>query len=285
MIQNVMSDLTKRLITSSIAIFLVGSFIFLSQKNYFKPIFTLAVITIAIGAIYEFIKLVERKKVFLNKPLIFLSVFFQITSFFVSTQVGGFQILPLIVLFAIILTIFLLRLNKIEDAIEYIAHSVLALLYVALPLGLIIAIAYFNGGDGRFWLTYLLAVTKISDVGAYFGGKLLGRHKLAKKVSPNKTIEGAICGLICSILLSYFWGFYFIHYQNLYDHFSPSIFLALGAIIAILSQAGDLFESLFKRDADIKDSNVLPGLGGILDMVDSLLFTLPFLFLFLEAIS
>ena len=139
--------------------------------------------------------------------------------------------------------------------------------------------------DGRFWLVYLLAVTKISDVGAYFGGKFFGRHKLAAKISPNKTIEGAVIGLICSIAMSYlFYLFYNNNISSSSLNLNMMIFIFLGLMLGVLALLGDLIESLFKRDADIKDSSSLPGVGGFLDMIDSLILNIPFLFFFLEAL-
>ena len=115
----------------------------------------------------------------------------------------------------------------------------------------------------------------MTDVGAYFVGKFLGKHKLSK-LSPNKTLEGAVMGLVTAIAVSVLM--YYLGRKFAFENFSFTLFRSiwLGALIGVLGQAGDLAESLLKRDAKVKDSNQIPGLGGILDMLDSLLFTAPF---------
>ncbi|MBU6148593.1 MAG: CDP-archaeol synthase, partial [Verrucomicrobia bacterium] len=119
-------------------------------------------------------------------------------------------------------------------------------------------------------VVYLVAVTKMADVGGYFMGRLFGRIKLAPNISPSKTIVGAVFGLISSMLMSLLLSCY-INIQ----FFEAMI---LGLILGVAAELGDLAESVLKRDAQVKDSNQIPGLGGILDLIDSLLFTTPILF-------
>jgi phosphatidate cytidylyltransferase len=139
--------------------------------------------------------------------------------------------------------------------------------------------------DGRLWLAYLVAVTKITDMGGYFMGKMWGKSKLAPHLSPGKTLIGGIAGFISAILLSL--GFFllskYFQLESFKLNFIQAIFL--GGVIGIFSQLGDLAESLLKRDAKVKDSNTIPGVGGVLDFLDSLLFTLPVLYLFLKTIG
>jgi phosphatidate cytidylyltransferase len=127
----------------------------------------------------------------------------------------------------------------------------------------------------------LIAVTKITDVGAYFVGKLFGKHPLAPYLSPRKTIEGAIGGFCSAVALSLF--FCIIGRSVGWD---LSVWHAawLGMVIGILSQVGDLAESLLKRDAAVKDSNRIPGIGGVLDLLDSVLFTSPVVYFFIRAL-
>lgn len=122
----------------------------------------------------------------------------------------------------------------------------------------------------------------MTDMGAFFVGKKLGRHQLAAQISPKKTVEGAIGGLVTAVIssalippLASWIDSPFALQVTLWQT------LILGCLIGILSQIGDLGESLLKRDAGIKDSNQLPGLGGVLDMIDSLVFTLPLGYFFL----
>jgi phosphatidate cytidylyltransferase len=138
--------------------------------------------------------------------------------------------------------------------------------------------------DGRWWLIYVLAVTKMTDIGAYFCGKLFGKTKLAAYISPKKTIEGSLGGLIIGIVTSYVFS------EGMHGWLTPlpmiltvSQSIWLGGITSFLAQFGDLSESLLKRDMGVKDSNQLPGVGGMLDMMDSLVFTAPFIYIYLKA--
>jgi len=133
------------------------------------------------------------------------------------------------------------------------------------------SIAYhYDSYQGAFWLLYVLVLVWATDSGAYFAGKTFGKHKLAPKVSPGKTIEGLIGGLLLSLLIS------LIVYLN--DYFAISLCkLMISSIFAIfVSVLGDLTESMFKREANIKDSgHLIPGHGGILDRIDSLTAAIP----------
>jgi phosphatidate cytidylyltransferase len=149
-------------------------------------------------------------------------------------------------------------------------------------MGMVLGILYLTGGqDGRWWMAYLLCVTKITDIGAYFAGSLWGRLKLAPHISPGKTIEGAIFGLACALGASF--AFHLMSGVSAPGGFHLGTFewLFLGLIFGLTGQFGDLSESLLKRDANKKDSNDLPGLGGVLDAVDSLLFNAPILYIYL----
>lgn len=133
------------------------------------------------------------------------------------------------------------------------------------------SIAYFNNSyQGAFCLLYVLVLVWATDSGAYFAGRTFGKYKLAPKVSPGKTIEGFLGGVILSLIISII--VYFSHY------FPISFFnLIMSSIFAIFaSVVGDLTESMFKRDAKIKDSgHLIPGHGGILDRIDSLTAAVP----------
>lgn len=124
--------------------------------------------------------------------------------------------------------------------------------------------------QGAFWLLYVLVLVWATDSGAYFAGRAFGKHKLAPKVSPGKTIEGLLGGVILSLLISVI-----VYLSN---YFTISLYnLMVSSIFAILvSVLGDLTESMFKREANIKDSgHLIPGHGGILDRIDSLTAAIP----------
>jgi phosphatidate cytidylyltransferase len=136
---------------------------------------------------------------------------------------------------------------------------------------------------GAAWIVFVLAITFISDTGAYFTGRLWGQHRMAPYISPKKSWEGALGGLLFAMLA----GALLVHLLGLpIPTWAGAL---LGGIGSIAGQAGDLAESLIKRQVDIKDSgHIIPGHGGILDRIDSLLFTAPVLYyvitIFLEIV-
>jgi phosphatidate cytidylyltransferase len=131
--------------------------------------------------------------------------------------------------------------------------------------------------DGHLWIFFLISVAFCGDTFAFYGGKLFGKHKLSVKISPGKTVEGAILGLLGSVGMGYFFAILF------FPKFTSFRIIFLTSILGVICQLGDLWESVLKREAKVKDSGkLLPGHGGILDRVDSLFFSTPFLYYFLQ---
>ena len=131
--------------------------------------------------------------------------------------------------------------------------------------------------DGYIWVAGLVVMIWASDIAAYYGGHTLGRHKLAFVISPGKTLEGSICGVMGSIAVASV-----IHARWLPQIPLPKL-IALGFLTSVISQLGDLFESLLKRVVGVKDSGfLLPGHGGFLDRFDSLILAAPFYYLILK---
>ncbi|NLM21470.1 MAG: phosphatidate cytidylyltransferase [Peptococcaceae bacterium] len=153
------------------------------------------------------------------------------------------------------------------------AYSFLSIFY---PVGLFTILFFLRDlPDGKAWCFFVFILVWITDSGAYFIGSAFGESKLAPKVSPNKSIEGAIGGLVAACCFGLiFW--YLTRLGNLYA------VLLLSLLASIVSQVGDLFESALKRTASLKDSGaIIPGHGGILDRFDSLLFAIPIVYVFL----
>jgi phosphatidate cytidylyltransferase len=136
--------------------------------------------------------------------------------------------------------------------------------------------------DGNFYVLYFILVTKFSDLGAYCVGSLIGKHKMIPRISPGKTWEGFGGAIVVSTLVS----MVFAHFlkDRLYgmNYFHATI---LGILLSTAAVVGDLIESIFKREAKVKDSGRwFPGIGGILDLMDSLLFNAPIMYLYLRHI-
>lgn len=156
--------------------------------------------------------------------------------------------------------------------------TLLGVFYVTFLGGFIIALRvgfeYQNGLSTKL-LGFFFLVIMGADTGAYFAGRFLGKHKLAPKISPGKTVEGLIGGIIASLLLATLAHFWF------FPEFDLKVALPLAGIMVVISVLGDLAESAMKRGSDTKDAaNILPGHGGLLDRLDSLLFNAPILYYF-----
>ncbi|HMJ88794.1 MAG TPA: phosphatidate cytidylyltransferase [Candidatus Acidoferrum sp.] len=134
--------------------------------------------------------------------------------------------------------------------------------------------------EGSFYVLYFILVTKFSDLGAYVTGSLIGKHKMIPRISPNKTWEGFGGAIVISALVSV--GFYCLAKKHLYG-MNLLHAIVLGVLLSTTAVVGDLIESIFKREAKVKDSGTwFPGIGGILDLMDSLLFNAPLMYLYLR---
>lgn len=144
-----------------------------------------------------------------------------------------------------------------------------------------LCLAQLHTRQGPMYVLSLFVVIWIADIAAYFGGKRFGKHKLAPNISPGKTIEGAVCGVvgvIVWILISAHWQFSYA--AHLVERWGLIKAIGLASLLAIVSIVGDLFESLLKRRAGIKDSsNLLPGHGGVFDRIDAVIAVVPLAFL------
>lgn len=188
-----------------------------------------------------------------------------------------FQIIFLLLIFnlmgAAILSMPLYK--KGPDALNVVEKVVQGVIYIPASLCLIVLLR--GAPEGVAWIFFLLFMVFAGDTGALYAGKFFGKHKLSPSISPGKTIEGSIGGLIFSMIIGYIFVCLFLPHLN-----TPSIFL-LFVVVNFFAQAGDFFESQLKRTGNIKDSgNMLPGHGGILDRIDALLFATPVAYLFKE---
>ena len=182
-----------------------------------------------------------------------------------------------VLIVSVILTTSLqLVFRPIDGAIFSASTTIFAPLYVALPLAMIFPL--FQLKMGVFYFVFVALATIMTDAGAYFAGKWFGKHNAGLKVSPRKTYEGYIGGVVFAVAFNQ--GFLYL-WQHFTGHGGPEMlgYLEAGiltAVLSVVSVFGDLVESQLKRDAKIKDSaSMIPGHGGILDLIDALLFTVP----------
>jgi len=162
-----------------------------------------------------------------------------------------------------------------------ISTTLLGLMYVAWLLNFLQKINFFGHGvDGNFYLLYFILVTKLSDCGAYVVGSLIGKHKMIPRVSPGKTWEGffgaVVVSTVASVVFAHVAGNHLLGMTLVHA-------VILGIVLSVSAVIGDLIESIFKREAGLKDSGKLfPGIGGILDLLDSLLFNAPLMYLYMR---
>jgi phosphatidate cytidylyltransferase len=162
-----------------------------------------------------------------------------------------------------------------------ISTTLFGLMYVPWLLNFVQKINFFAGVDGHYYLLFFVIATKFSDIGAYCTGSLIGRHKMIPRVSPGKTWEGFGGALVFSSAASLVFS------QVIAPKHMPDMTwlhaLVLGLMLSATAVVGDLVESLFKREAGVKDSGRLfPGIGGILDLLDSLLFNAPLMYVYMR---
>lgn len=255
-------------------------------------LFFLAVLLIASLALYEFnsmVKLKDIKPLFLINLITLISVlvftfyvsmldFSSIRYYIVTQSVSIF--LSYFIFYFIALFIFTLFYRSQNPVLSF-SVTIGTLFYVLLPFISLMMLRLYNFGEihhqnsWRLLLTYFFSIW-ICDTLAYFIGKKWGNHKIAPTVSPKKSWEGAIAGLIGAILSFVMFSYIF----DLIIGFANSIYL--GAIIGVFGQIGDFVESSFKRDVQQKDSSKLLGHhGGILDRFDSIIFTAPIVLLYI----
>jgi phosphatidate cytidylyltransferase len=268
-------ELTKRVL---VALWGIPLLLILS---YLGGYFFFALVLIINGVtLFEYYNVYKEKQVYPYKwlgiafsSLIFVFVFFELYSEMLIVIIFGFILILLSQLknqqgsstYNMMMTF---------SGVVYISGFLLTLLYVRQYFGNYFSeISQGNEYLGGKYLVILWISIWICDTAAYFGGSVLGKHKLAPKISPNKTVEGGVFGLIFGVITFVFLGFFLMPEINI------KYFWISGFVVGIFGQLGDLIESRFKRDAGVKDtSTILPGHGGFLDRFDSIIFISPFLF-------
>jgi phosphatidate cytidylyltransferase len=170
---------------------------------------------------------------------------------------------------------------RASDALSTKVILFMAPVYVGLPLGMLVWVRLVHGGEA---LLLPIVIVAASDTAQYYTGRAIGRRKLAPRISPSKTIEGAVGGLVAAAIVATFLAPRWLGPADTATGLaSPLVGAAVGVTLALAGMAGDLFESFLKRRAGVKDSSsVIPGHGGVLDRVDSHLFAAPLYYLMLR---
>ncbi len=283
-----MSSLAWRLLSSALLVSLVLATLFCFPLWVFAAV----VMGFVASGLYEFFTMVRHRGILVHRPLsIALGVIFTSLVAWRSLVQPGLVPAPLlgagatmmswmwdIFWPATIVLIFIrqfMRENTFE-ALGGLATTLFGLAYVAALFSYLFYIRTTHPSQGAWLVLFLIFVTKIGDVGAYVVGHWLGRHTLMPRISPRKTREGFIGAVVFSALAA-LWAQPMLGQQRIFGHAPlPILSCLVGVILGIVGQLGDLAESLLKRDCQVKDAGtVFPGIGGVLDVIDSLLFTAP----------
>lgn len=246
-------------------------------------VYFLAIVLLIVGiSVVEFYGLEQKK----NRNPLFIpglvgALLLVLAGYFFDAQVLGTVWLALCLLY---LLIELFR--GVPEPLANAGATILGVTYSAVFFGHMVLIRelpnhldnpmVYYGAAGR-WLMMMFFIIWVCDTAAYLIGSAIGKHKLMKRVSPNKTVEGTVAGFIFAILTAWLCHIWFINGITWVDS------LVIGVICGTIGQLGDLVESLFKRDAGVKDSSkLIPGHGGMLDRFDSLTFSAPVVFIYLK---
>lgn len=265
-----MTTHAKRVLTGIIVVPLLVALI------YFAPAwaFTIVILFVALLSLNEFYSMTSPEA---PQTIVFFN-YLSTAGLFCSLLVKGPYFIAILPLFIILpLALFMARYQKKPPKIGEIGQILMGPFYICLPLMLLVVIAGLP--RGQWWVFFILAVIFAGDTGSFYVGRSLGKHKLSR-ISPGKTWEGTIGGLLSNIAAAGIYGYLF------FPSLSVTSIVVLAIAIGISGQIGDLAESMLKRISKAKDSGtVLPGHGGLLDRIDGLLFAIPILYLYLSYMS
>lgn len=264
-----MSSFTQRLFSGLIYVILFIGAVWYSKESF-----------LTLTAIFGLICIREFSQLIKSKPYVAFTVFVALIYFFATMDesISGVLILLGLALMGSIQMLMFLFSKKMGIPKNVILKEDLSIRYLVLSFGFLMFLPFYNGVYQPYIIIYLLLMIWSNDSFAYLIGKNFGKTKLYESVSPKKTIEGFIGGVIFTTITAYVISCYS-------DLFSPIEWICLSLLVSVLGTAGDLVESKFKRLSGVKDSgNIMPGHGGMLDRLDSLLFVAPFVYLYIYLI-
>jgi phosphatidate cytidylyltransferase len=274
---NLSKNLIYRTLTGIVFVTILLSSILCSQY-LFVAIFGLIEL-LALSEYHQLISQDQRAKLIRNLNLTGGFLLFICT--FISFLTNTGLLLSFIPYLLFILLLFILQLYvKNENPIRSLAYSLLGQVYIAVPFSLLHYLAYsydyLGQGYHHAYLLALFVIIWVNDSFAYVFGVTLGKHRLFERISPKKSWEGFIGGMICAIGSGAIFSL-------CYDAFPLAGWIGFAVVIVVFGTFGDLVESLFKRTLNVKDSGtLLPGHGGILDRFDSMIFAIPALVAYIE---
>ncbi|WP_047984851.1 phosphatidate cytidylyltransferase [Ornithinibacillus californiensis] len=261
----------QRILTGVIALVLFIPFVIYGDLPFTVVIYLLATI-----GLYELLKM---HKITWHSPaglIAFLLLWLLLSpsiAEYVAFMIPTYSVQIMIVLVLILLAYTVLLKNKFT--FDDVGFVLLAVLYVG--MGFFYFLETRNSTDGLAHVFFALLLIWSTDTGAYFTGRALGKHKLWPEISPNKTVEGALGGIVLAIIVGIVFD---VIYQFPYGIIT---IIVISLLVSVFGQIGDLVESAFKRHYNVKDSGtILPGHGGILDRFDSAIFVFPVLHLILQ---
>lgn len=280
----------RRLLSSLVLWAIVLGGLFSSNRLLSDYLFLVIILFLAATGLAEFYGLVETRGLvcfkgwgILGGLLLMLGTFLNLTGNLGTSgspaRVNDFET-SFLILFVLGLCLRQLVSRSNAAGIVGISTTLFGLMYVSWLLNFIQKINFFPGVDGRYYVLYFVVITKFSDTGAYSVGSMIGRHKMIPRISPGKTWEGFWGAIAVSVLASVIFVHFLGHNMR---GMNWKHAIVLGIILGVAAVVGDLIESLLKREAGVKDSGkFFPGIGGILDLLDSLLFNAPIMYLYLR---
>lgn len=280
----------RRLLSSVVLWTVVISSLFSGNKLIADYVFLLIMVLLAGFGLVEFYGLVEKRDFYcFPKWGVAAGIMLMVFTFLHLSGTLGIHGSPprvndfetgFLIFFVLGLCVRQFVSHTSTSGILAISTTLFGLMYVPWLLNFIQKINFFQGVQGNFYVLYFILVTKFSDLGAYCVGSLIGKHKMIPRISPGKTWEGFGGAIVVSTLVS----LTFAHFaKDKLFGMTPLHAVILGIILSASAVIGDLIESIFKREAGVKDSGkFFPGIGGILDLLDSLLFNAPLMYLYLR---
>lgn len=269
-----MNETLKRAISGAVYILLLIFSIICCVETFFILFGLFLVI-----AVYEFCSLVQLNKIL---PILVALLLYGSVTYLESQNIPLSKNFDYTLLGATLLISFrcmYFLFNDKQYKIDSISKYVFLLGYIILPFIIITKIPFGIKGYNPKIIIGIFILIWTNDTFAYIVGKSIGKHKLYEKISPKKTVEGFLGGIVFAIIASYLIATYYIEGKQT----AQFIWLGFALIVGIFGTIGDLIESKFKRIANVKDSGaIMPGHGGVLDRLDSVIFVAPFIFLFYQ---